>query len=141
MINQKIIRGLDNLIEALYLLGYDDLQEEAKSIKAMYLKDNAPRTKKTAPKKENISVEITQGTSTHTLQFDSSKALETYLKQLKKSHDAQVDEYCKRNNIFKPIHYYSKLEEYKAEVEIFENKMELAKLNLSIKIHQDYDAI
>lgn len=46
MVNNKIIKGLDDLIETLYLLGYDDLQEDAKSIKAIYLKDNAPRTKK-----------------------------------------------------------------------------------------------
>jgi transcriptional regulator with AAA-type ATPase domain len=139
MINQKIIRGLDNLIESLCLLEYDDLQEESKNIKAMYLKDNAPRTKKRAPKKENISVEITQGTSTHTLQFDSSKALETYLKQLRKTHDAQVDTYCRENAIYKPIYRHNRLEDY--DVEIFKNKMEAAKLNLSIKIRQDYDAI
>lgn len=141
MINNKIIKGLDELVADFDLMGYSDAVTKLGSIKAIYLKDNAPRTKKTVPKRESIAVEITQGTSTHTLQFDSSKALETALKQIRKTHDAQVDDYCKKNDIWKPIYRYGEQARYDTEVEIFKNKMEVAKLNLSLKIHQDYDAI
>jgi hypothetical protein len=46
MINNKIIKGLDELVADFDLMGYSDAVTKLQSIKAIYLKDNTPRTKK-----------------------------------------------------------------------------------------------
>lgn len=46
MLNKKIVSEIDDLAFNFDLMGYTDAVTKLQSIKEIYLKDNAPRTKK-----------------------------------------------------------------------------------------------
>jgi len=125
----------NQVIQDLEMLGFDDVANDVRKLKALHDKAIAPKKRKPRIPLKMLRLTITEGKRTSTLELDEKKA-EAWMKAKQKDRAKQIKNFQIKEGITAPSRRFglNQTKQYYSDLEEYQTKINEAELNFEISI-------